>query len=132
MRPDAQWSLAKDPYFSRYHFRIEANPPQCKLTDLKSKHGTQVNGAKVNEVLLEDGENRIECGKTVFAVAITDGTSAEEARTIELPEDFHPEADLAGGAAPASRVLTVGDFNLTRKLGGGAMGVVYYGVHRED
>ena len=76
--PDAQWSLAKDPYFSRYHFRIEANPPQCQLTDLNSKHGTQVNGAKVNEVLLAHGD-RIHCGTTVFAVAITAGTSAEEA-----------------------------------------------------
>jgi serine/threonine-protein kinase len=128
--PDAQWSLSKDPYFSRYHFRIEANPPQCRLIDLTSKHGTLVNGEKVNDVLLAHGD-RIQCGTTVFAVAITAGTAAEEARTIELPEDFHPEANLAGPAAPISRVLTVGDFNLTRKLGGGAMGVVYYGVHRE-
>jgi len=37
----------KDPYFSRMHFMIEANPPACRLLDLGSTNGTSVNGQAV-------------------------------------------------------------------------------------
>ena len=26
-----------DPYFSRFHFLIEVNPPRCRLTDMSSR-----------------------------------------------------------------------------------------------
>src|SRR5690242_2270708 len=66
---DAQWRLMKDPFFSRYHFRIQANPPACRLEDLNSSNGTQVNGNRVEAVDLKDGD-RIECGDTIFEVSI--------------------------------------------------------------
>src|SRR5687768_4680500 len=66
---DANWRLAKDPYFSRYHFRIETNPPQCLLIDLESSNGTLVNGKRINQIDLHHGD-RITCGDTVFEITI--------------------------------------------------------------
>gem|GEM_PF-4705784 len=37
----------KDPYFSRMHFMIEANPPVCRLLDLGSTNGTCINSRAV-------------------------------------------------------------------------------------
>ena len=42
----------KDPYFSRVHFMIEANPPCCRLVDMGSTNGTRVNGRRVRTVLV--------------------------------------------------------------------------------
>ena len=36
----------KDEYFSRLHFLIEVNPPQCRLLDMNSTNGIKVNGAR--------------------------------------------------------------------------------------
>ena len=41
---DARISLASDPYVSRQHFLLEIAPPNCRISDLDSKHGTVVNG----------------------------------------------------------------------------------------
>src|SRR3954454_9298863 len=38
---------AKDRYFSRVHFLVEVNPPQCRLMDMGSRNGTYVNGRRV-------------------------------------------------------------------------------------
>jgi len=125
---DAQWSLAKDPHFSRYHFRVEANPPQCRLTDLVSANGTRVNGNKVNDVHLQHGD-KIECGATVFAVSITPGTSAADAKTLDVPLEYRESGGPADASTSATHILQVGDFRLTRQLGSGGMGVVYHGFH---
>src|SRR5262245_1380672 len=57
---DAHWRMAKDAFFSRYHFRIQAHPPRCRLEDLSSSNGTRVNGNLVESVDLKHGD-RIEC-----------------------------------------------------------------------
>src|SRR5436309_15279213 len=36
----------KDKYFSRIHFMLEVNPPQCRLIDMGSHNGTYVNGVQ--------------------------------------------------------------------------------------
>src|ERR1700720_3114615 len=38
---------ANDKYFSRIHFMMEVNPPQCRLIDMGSHNGTYVNGQRV-------------------------------------------------------------------------------------
>ena len=53
---------AKDPYFSRFHFLLEVNPPLCRVVDLQSRNGTLVNGQKVTSIDLKDGDEI--CGGT--------------------------------------------------------------------
>jgi serine/threonine-protein kinase len=60
---------AKDEYFSRIHFMVEVNPPQCRLTDMGSKNGTCVNGQKAETADLKDGD-LIKAGTTVLRVCM--------------------------------------------------------------
>lgn len=67
--PAAQLKLEKDLHFSRHHFRLEINPPRCYLLDLDSRNGTWINGSRVNESFLKDGDV-ISGGKTHIRVRI--------------------------------------------------------------
>jgi serine/threonine-protein kinase len=67
--PAAQLKLENDPHFSRHHFRLEINPPTCYLLDLDSRNGTWVNGARVSEFFLSDGDI-ISGGRTQIRIRI--------------------------------------------------------------
>jgi hypothetical protein len=115
--PDAQWRLDKDPYFSRYHFRIEANPPRCRLIDLESRNGTMVNNRRVTETYLQDGDS-IQCGATRISVTIT------------APKGHSGESEASAGQSAVSEACLkrIGEFTIKRLLGSGSMGSVYEAV----
>ena len=71
-----------DKFSSRFHFMVEANPPQCQLLDLQSRNGTLVNGVRVQTVRLQDGD-LIQAGQTIFQVNLH-GAAATDA-SDELP-----------------------------------------------
>src|SRR5437588_5037530 len=62
--------LPEDRFFSRNHCLIEIAPPRCFLRDLGSTNGTYVNGRRVSEIFLQNGD-RIQGGQTVLAVEVT-------------------------------------------------------------
>jgi pSer/pThr/pTyr-binding forkhead associated (FHA) protein len=64
-----------DPYVSRLHFMLEINPPLCRLLDMNSHNGTQVNGAKVENLLVRTGD-RIKAGMTSFELSIESAGAA--------------------------------------------------------
>ena len=67
---DAHLQLSyDDPFFSRRHFVLEMNPPRCRLMDLESRNGTEVNGRRVGVAEVVDGDV-IKAGHTVFEVAV--------------------------------------------------------------
>src|SRR6266702_2011668 len=55
---------AKDRYFSRIHFMMEVNPPECRLIDMGSHNGTYLNGVQVLAADLKDGD-QIRAGHTI-------------------------------------------------------------------
>jgi serine/threonine-protein kinase len=126
---DAQWRMLKDPYFSRYHFRVEANPPDCRLEDMGSTNGTLVNGVRVQTLALKDGD-RIGCGETIFEVCVSPGPEATD-KTLLLPvATAMPETVAYVAERPEPPVpKRLGDFEIQRELGRGAMGVVYHALH---
>src|SRR5437763_7123321 len=63
---------AKDRYFSRIHFMMEVNPPQCRLIDMGSHNGTYVNGQRVLSSELRDGDE-IRDGHTVLSLTVQPG-----------------------------------------------------------
>ena len=71
----AQLRLQEDRHFSRNHFRLEVNPPRCYLMDLRSRNGTYVNGDRVTECFLNDGDV-VSGGRTQMKVSI-EATLAE-------------------------------------------------------
>ncbi|HWT01217.1 MAG TPA: protein kinase [Pyrinomonadaceae bacterium] len=66
----AHLCLPDDRYFSRNHCILEIAPPRCFLRDLGSLNGTYVNGQKVQEAYLRNGD-RIQGGQTVLAVEVS-------------------------------------------------------------
>jgi len=68
--PEAHMCLADDRFFSRNHCLLEINPPQSFLRDLGSTNGTFVNGQRVREAYLQNGD-RIQGGETILIVEVT-------------------------------------------------------------
>ena len=90
----AHLQLGDDPHFSRFHFRLEINPPQCYLIDLGSRNGTFVNGEPVRECYLQSGDV-ISGGMTELKIV---SNSAEQTRM--LPPRRVAGAGAALGEAP--------------------------------
>ena len=74
---DAHLYLPDDRYFSRNHCLLEINPPRSFLRDLNSTNGTFLNGQRVANAFLKDGD-RIQCGETVLVVEVMANDSAAE------------------------------------------------------
>jgi serine/threonine-protein kinase len=71
--PDAHLCLPNDRYFSRNHCLLEMNPPHSYLRDLDSTNGTFLNGHRVKDAFLKNGD-RIQCGETILIVEVTAGS----------------------------------------------------------
>src|SRR6478672_3820102 len=83
---DAHLYLPDDRYFSRNHCLLEINPPRAFLRDLNSTNGTFLNGRRVMQEYLNDGD-RIQCGETVLIVEVTTNESADLSETTQ---DINP------------------------------------------
>ncbi|HSD45647.1 MAG TPA: FHA domain-containing protein, partial [Pyrinomonadaceae bacterium] len=79
---DAHLYLPDDRYFSRNHCLLEINPPRSFLRDLNSTNGTFLNGRRVANAFLKDGD-RIQCGETILVVEVTTNESAELSETTQ-------------------------------------------------
>jgi serine/threonine protein kinase len=116
--------LAKDKYFSRIHFMMEVNPPECRLIDMGSHNGTYVNGEKTLTADLKDGD-QIRAGHTILRVRVE-----RDAPTSDAPSttSFIPEA----AAATLRTLPTIPGYSIERELGRGAMGITYLGQRNGD
>jgi serine/threonine protein kinase len=79
---DAHLYLPDDRYFSRNHCLLEINPPRSFLRDLNSTNGTFLNGRRVTNVYLNDGD-RIQCGETVLLVEVIANESVDLSETTQ-------------------------------------------------
>jgi hypothetical protein len=65
----AQLAFPDDTFMSGVHFAVECAPQGCRVQDRKSSNGTFLNGARVREAMLANGDE-IKGGQTVFTVKI--------------------------------------------------------------
>jgi serine/threonine-protein kinase len=77
--PEAHLCLPEDRFFSRNHCLLEINPPHSFLRDLGSTNGTFVNGKRVREVFLNNGD-QIQGGETVLCVEVGVGADTQPAK----------------------------------------------------
>src|SRR6267142_2875646 len=79
---DAHLCLPDDRFFSRHHCLLEINPPRSFLRDLGSTNGTFVNGERVREASLKNGD-RIQGGETVLLVEVTTADSTQQSESTQ-------------------------------------------------
>ncbi|HMF54941.1 MAG TPA: DUF4123 domain-containing protein [Pyrinomonadaceae bacterium] len=80
----------QDTFMSREHFSIECDGKVCRLRDLSSRNGTEVNDEIVTDVVLKEGD-RVHAGHTDFIVHIETGAEeAEQPVPKELADTIPP------------------------------------------
>ncbi len=149
----AQLRLVEDVHFSRNHFRLEVNPPECHLIDLDSTNGTFVNGHRVHQAMLHDGDV-IQVGDTEFTLTSVDPQATRRRSTLARPpvarlpvvrtpwsgrnesndqrqplrasESPRPDQGVwTTNSAPPERVPTVPGYKIENEVGWGDLGMTY-------
>jgi len=75
-----------DPYISRKHFLLESAPPKIYFRDLDVTNPSAINGVRVEETELKDGDV-IEVGYTRLKVALRQEEADTEERTTEALDE---------------------------------------------
>ena len=96
-------ALAEDSYLSGQHFAIECDGKQCRIRDLGSSNGTFVNGDRITEHIVQEGDS-VGAGGSTFIVHIDlSGTAPAPPGVASTARTFKYE-DAAGmrstGAIP--------------------------------
>jgi hypothetical protein len=81
---DSHLYLPEDKFFSRHHCLLEITPPHCFLRDLGSTNGTFVNGRRVAEATLKNGD-QIQGGESVLLVEVTTGEASSPDQAVRQP-----------------------------------------------
>ena len=74
--PRSDLAIPQDTFLSGIHFALECNGATGQVVDRKSANGTFLNGTRVSEAIVHDGDE-IMAGKSLFLVRVVD--------TIEKP-----------------------------------------------
>ena len=91
--------VLSDGRVSRHHARINVRHRALVFTDLDSMNGSRVNGVRVSEVALGEGD-RIEVGETVIVVEAVAGEQLDEAPRLAPDGAAEPALDPAPTRAP--------------------------------
>jgi pSer/pThr/pTyr-binding forkhead associated (FHA) protein len=79
----AQFVLPHDTFMSGVHFAVKCGPSGCFVQDRKSSNGTFLNGSRIQDAMLANGDE-IKGGQTIFAVKIV---SDAKLASLIVPEE---------------------------------------------
>lgn len=97
----AQFALPQDTFLSGLHFAVECGPSGCRVVDRKSSNGTFLNGAKIQDAMLANGDE-IKAGQTVFVVKIVSDEKIASMNLSPAPAAPPPPAPARAAEQPVS------------------------------
>ena len=103
-RADADLRLA-EPASSGIHAKIFAGTDGIRIRDLGSLNGTRVNGQRIVESLLRDGD-RISIGRVTIRVSDSPSTKASDDSTEAVPATSSPQRVPQPGTMQTRRART--------------------------
>jgi pSer/pThr/pTyr-binding forkhead associated (FHA) protein len=94
--PKADHAFPDDKLMSSLHFAIDHTKEGCRIRDLQSSNGTFLNGARVKEAPLSNGDE-IRAGNTVFVIRILtdEPLSAPPPRSELKPEQVSAQSAVS-------------------------------------
>jgi len=104
----ADYAIGEDSYLSSLHFAVECDGVQARVRDMGSSNGTFVNGSRITEQLVQQGDS-LAAGESTFTIHLEAstpaGAPAEAGRgnTATTPMFSGP----AGAQGPGVRTATV-------------------------
>ncbi|MGC1620720.1 MAG: FHA domain-containing protein [Candidatus Acidiferrum sp.] len=101
----AQFALPDDTFMSGVHFAVECGPSGCRVQDRKSSNGTFLNGARIKDAMLANGDE-IKGGQTVFMVKIVADAklaSLLPVQEVVMPSVVQQRAPAAEQSHPAGK-----------------------------
>src|SRR5438445_12016778 len=105
-----------DPHMSARHFAITCDDGRCHLRDLDSTNGTFVNGARVSDAVLEDGD-QIDAGGSTFIVKLRHDAHAPlpgaPRSRAGVPSRAAVATDQAPAAVPLLQIANDTPFSVT-------------------
>lgn len=143
-----QLQLGEDSQVSAHHFLLEVNPPNLRLRDLGSQHGTFINDtpAPVATAELRSGD-RIRVGNTILSVSVQESMvfaqTIPESYATKAPVRCHRCGAHAEGEQPRApeegvvyyctvcqsdllqTPLVPQGYELVREIGRGGMGAIF-------
>jgi pSer/pThr/pTyr-binding forkhead associated (FHA) protein len=60
----SDYAIAEDSYLSGMHFSVECDGTQCRIRDLGSSNGTFVNGSRITDQVVREGDSVVAGGST--------------------------------------------------------------------
>lgn len=120
---DAHLRLSPNREFSRYHCRLEINPPKLTVVDLGSTNGTIVNGRRVQVAELACGDV-VSVGDASFEVHVLKAPG--DRKYTEKTEDGESNGRSAPHGSVADDAPRIAGYVLDEVLGQGSMGTVYH------
>src|SRR5580704_18417515 len=87
----SDYALREDSYLSSQHFAIECYGKQCRIRDLGSSNGTFVNGDRITDRIVHEGDS-VGAGGSTFIVHIDSSRTGRESshRVIPAPTLKYP------------------------------------------
>jgi hypothetical protein len=124
--PKSDYAVGEDSYLSSQHFAIECDGMRARVRDLGSSNGTFLNGNKVTEETLKDGDSLMAGGST-FVIHLSEKAAAAAqdpamTRTAPTPiiipaaQTRVDRAPLPAGPAPVSTGFSRGQIALVNAL----------------
>ena len=101
----AEFALPDDGMLSGIHFSLECDPASCRLRDLDSANGTQLNGEPVIESVISDGD-QVVAGQTTFIVHVATHPGPPAEPSTRLPSAAANTA-LAASATQSTRLSAI-------------------------